>query len=542
MSQEKSITIRKLEFINANIASLNLKKLNIIAGDNNTGKTTLLKDIVGIAIKGNWQGEIVKDLKLENLPVRLDQVLACLQSRRVYGLTHPQKGGYVVMPETYHRSTNLKFHDLQSITTHSQNQKDTAKLLVPLFTLHATVENRLELICPDFGNLLCGHLRKLHNKEIIDQVNEIAQKVFGIHLRMDHEYNLSYSYGGEDDFRSIANAGSGIKAFMGIIVALYTFPQSIIVIDEPEVYLSPHNVRTLGQEIAKISKERDVTLMISTHSADFLMGCLEEYYEELQIIRLERNNESFAVYNIADEKIEHLYKNPSMRNTAALKGLFHKAVVITEGHDDRTFYEEIYRSLCIKKNVINNFLFLDSGGGKNGTYKFSQTLKALNLSVVIIMDLDFITDSEKTWKNFMGMEPDFEELLKLKEKCCEEFKATDIQKFSQITKSDKVMQALTKLVNSNGVSALANQENISNLLSRLNSKGIFLVPYGELECWAESLLEKQETWKEKKWDLINTIIDEGDIEEFFDKIINFINRKSSLIEYQENSTANSSNL
>ena len=185
--------------------------------------------------------------------------------------------------------------------------------------------------------------------------------------------------------------GDGIQAFVGILSAVLVRPQTIILLDEPEAFLAPFIAKRLGRELTKIAQERNASLIVSTHSADFVMGCVEAA-DNPKIIRLTYQNQIATAREVESEVVRNFNTNPCLRSSAAIRGLFHKGVIITESHGDRVFYDEINRRLLEKDSdkAIEDILFIDSGGGKDQIFKTVDPLRKMGIPAVAIVDLDFI--------------------------------------------------------------------------------------------------------------------------------------------------------
>jgi len=83
--------------------------------------------------------------------------------------------------------------------------------------------------------------------------------------------------------------GDGIKCFIGILIASISFSRRILLIDEPEAFLHPSATRSLGRHLSHIVNQRNSSLIVATHSSDFLLGCLESS-DNITIIRLTRDS------------------------------------------------------------------------------------------------------------------------------------------------------------------------------------------------------------------------------------------------------------
>ena len=84
----------------------------------------------------------------------------------------------------------------------------------------------------------------------------------------------------------IKDASDGVQAFTGIVTAVMSGEFHTILVDEPEAFLHPPLARKLGNHLASLAIERGGALLASTHSPDFLMGCVQAT-KEVRVVRLE---------------------------------------------------------------------------------------------------------------------------------------------------------------------------------------------------------------------------------------------------------------
>ena len=157
------------------------------------------------------------------------------------------------------------------------------------------------------------------------------------------------------------------------------------------------------------------------------------------------------------------------------RGLFHKAVIITESDSDRAFYDEINRRLVEVGRGIDDSLFLNAQNWQT-IPRLAGPLRKLGIPAVAIMDFDALS-VDQTW-------PDIFDMLNLPPT---ERRALENSR----SKSKGYLDAIPvpagskKPFKTKGVDALSGQERTDTvaLLDLLGSYGVFLVPIGELECW-----------------------------------------------------------
>src|SRR5215217_5790000 len=139
----------------------------------------------------------------------------------------------------------------------------------------------------------------------------------------------------------ITKFGDGIRCFIGICLSVLSCPFRIVLLDEPEAFLHPPTAYSLGKNLSKWVEERYRSLIISTHSSEFLLGCLQSLpHPEMSIIRLTYQNNIGTVTQLNSDEILRYAKDPLLRSSDILNALFHNSAVVTEGDDDKVIYQE----------------------------------------------------------------------------------------------------------------------------------------------------------------------------------------------------------
>ena len=142
------------------------------------------------------------------------------------------------------------------------------------------------------------------------------------------------------------------------MAAILSAGHRVILIDEPEAFLHPVLARKLGVKLTELASERDANVLASTHSADFLMGCVES--GNVNVVRLTyKKNKKATARHLPSERLREMMKDPLLRSTGVLGGLFHEGVVVCEQDSDRALYQEVnHRLLASERPGAANTLFL----------------------------------------------------------------------------------------------------------------------------------------------------------------------------------------
>lgn len=274
----------------------------------------------------------------------------------------------------------------------------------------------------------------------------------------------------------IEQASDGVKAFTGMITEIIAGDPVALLIDEPEAFLHPALSFTLGKEIAHASSGSEKRLFVSTHSPNFVMGCIQSG-APVNIVRLTYRNGTATARLLPNNEILRLMRNPLLRSTNVLSGLFYEFVVVTESDTDRAFYQEINERLLRYRPEwgIPNCLFLNAQN-KQTVRTIIRPLRELGIPAAGVVDIDVLKEGGAVWTDFLasGFVPDLDKqpLGHVRAAVKERFDAT-----GKNMKRDGGIDLLTS----------QDKEAAQNLFDRLAQYGLFVVRHGEIESWLKHL-------------------------------------------------------
>lgn len=276
--------------------------------------------------------------------------------------------------------------------------------------------------------------------------------------------------------QEITEASDGVKAFTGIITEVLAGDPSLILIDEPEAFLHPSLASKLGQELSRAALSSDKRVFVSTHSPQFVMGCIQSG-APVNIIRLTYRGGVPTARLLPSEEILELMRHPLLRSTGVLSGLFYEFVVVTESDADRAFYQEINERLLQFKPDwgIPNCLFINAQN-KQTIHTLLRPLRKLGIPAAGVVDVDILKEGGTNWINLIS--------------------GANIPPLSH--SSMGTMRAAVKgamdatgkdMKRDGGLGILddSNKQAAEILFDQLSQYGIFAVPSGELESWLKSL-------------------------------------------------------
>lgn len=290
---------------------------------------------------------------------------------------------------------------------------------------------------------------------------------------------------------NIGDMSDGVRAFCGMLAAVVASDAKVILIDEPEAFLHPALCVKLAGELCRLARANCQQLFIATHSAPFLMGCVQAGID-LNIIRLTYREGAATSRLLSQTELVPLMRQPLLRSIGALTGIFYESVVVTEADADRAFYDEINHR-CLDAhypNGIPDCLFLNAQNWQT-TARIIAPLRRLGVAAAVIIDIDLLLEGKseafQTLVEAAGMPPSSRTALG--------------QLRGQL---HVLLKPLGKALKSKGIACVTGNDrlDLENFIDQMAKYGVFVVPVGELECWLPSLVRAE--WSGKNEWLLRT--------------------------------------
>lgn len=336
----------------------------------------------------------------------------------------------------------------------------------------------------------------------------------------------------------------GIRAFSGLLLTLITVKHPVLMLDEPETFLHPPQARLLGEYLGRLRGEGQ--LFIATHSLDILLGLLQQATARVMVVRLSRRDERTTALTVDADAVRSLWRDPLLRFSRALDGLFHEGVVICEGDTDSQFYSAVSYHLAAETATpaspqadsalpefsANPFdLMFAYAGGKQRIKMIARALSAVSVPVRCVVDFDILNDRTnlETLVRSLGFDygDDLERLRTIVDAGIRGREA--LPKIGSIRRiaEDLLSRPNDELIDRRTVSeieaalqppagwAAAKKKGLAEvppgeatvaagqLLDELKSRGIYVVPTGAVESWVKSANGSSTAW------VVNVI--EGDL-------------------------------
>lgn len=421
--------LKKLKLINADPITVDPYGVVAIVGPNNSGKSTLLKQIVTAINYGHTT--------YENLSVRLidshelftiggpGELLGWLKRNAHYVPMGDSDGAYSL------HGSQWALGDIQRLWGSIPTGHALADLS-GFFSYSANGNNRFALSeeTQARANGFEPPQMPLHSfqddRTLFDGLRQLSKQVFGEDLTLDDTgTSISIRLGRTDvlvprldESRSayatalsklptIGAQGDGMRAFFSLFIPLLSGFYSVVAVDEPEAFLHPPQAYAAGKALGEIANGSRTQVILATHDRDFLAGVLAAK-APLTIIRLQREKEVTRPHNIASGNLRELWDDRLLRYSNVLSSLFHKLVVLCEAEQDCKFYQaalEDYLPTVAPEQfsvpiTASDVLFVPTNG-KSGLARIAKITQSAGVPTVIIADIDAL-DSETVMKQMVA--------------------------------------------------------------------------------------------------------------------------------------------
>lgn len=484
---------------------IELSPVTVFIGPNNSGKSQALIEIEGWITSGRTEPlNIISDLEFESL-VNHQVYEKILNKIKIAPSKHfPPKDDNHIVVGMYNNNCQVYLPDLINAAL-SPNKENFKNSELPIVLRYLTTRldgyNRLSLVySQNAGDLqedpINSFSKLFKDKILMSKVRNVIYGAFRKYLVIDPTNlgNLRLRLSEEEPKDSldkslseeaiafhknailVEDASDGVKAFIGIIIALIAEESDFILVDEPEAFLHPTLSYKLGKEITSILNN-DKRLFVATHSADFLMGCVQSHVG-INIVRLTYGTQGATARILTQDKLKPLMQNPLLRSIGVFNALFYNAVVVTEADADRAFYQEINERLLKEKDPrgIEGCLFLNAQN-KQTVWDIVKPLRELGIPAVGIVDIDVIKEGGEVWNKVLNG-----------------IYLPDLSHDSYRTNRSKLKQAFDNILGKDmkrdgGVNLLNSSEKefCLGFFKDLSDYGCLVVSVGEIEKWLESL-------------------------------------------------------
>ena len=525
------VSIKNIEFCNGNTIGLKDNSIVVFVGPNNSGKSLSLKEIFLLSKNSRTDTRCIKSLSLDK----------------------SGKLPNIVSKSASYKSSSSDLYYFEGSSYEYKTESDIEKMwasnddlgsLVNLFFAHLPTSDRLsdsepaanfDAVKTKFGNHPIHSLYLNSDKE--NEISEIFREYFDLDLVVHRsagnkiplyvgnrpklegtETAASRTYLDRlERLDLLGDQGDGLRSFCSILLRVRTGAHSVILVDEPEAFLHPPQARAVA-ELISAGGEEQKQIFIATHSNDVIQGILSKFPDRVSIVRIERTGQTNKITSLSNERIAELWRDPILRYSNTLNGIFHHQVIITESDGDCRFYEAM--ADVIEKN--NKSTFYTYAGGKDRIAVIVKALEGLQVPTRSVVDMDIIATDKtlqriiesygKNWEEYrlsiVGIHnviknrkswllgAGFKERINL---AIATIKDTEIVPKNILDRIKVAMRETSpwEAIKTGGVSAFPQGDparNINDLLTNLRQDNIFVVPVGEMERFCTTVSSHGPQW------------------------------------------------
>lgn len=533
--------ISKLTFSSGLKVALRADSVLVILGPNNSGKTATLADIRSFLRRSADHHLVLRDLQLDRSS-ELADIKALIQEFR-------DANGSYSLP-------GFSFHENNLSSWWTEESRTVGPFLSGQLLSDLTTRTRLADCDPPPAFDARNHFNASHpfqymyrNPELEAKTSAVFRRAFKQDLVLHRasgttipvyvgdrpalkpgEDRISLSFLERvEKLSRLEQQGDGIRSFVSIVARVLTEDRSIQLIDEPEAFLHPPQARLVSECVASHGGGRQT--IIATHSSDVVQGLLSSHADRVSVVRLSRKDGPPTASYLPTGKVAELWKDPILRFSNILDGLFHEGVIVTESDADCRFYEALANvSVPGERRPDLHYTY---SGGKDRLPVVVAALAGLKVPTATVVDFDVLNNDQPLARiveahggDWSAIESDWKavrDAVEVKEAFLggDQFRGdvtAQLRSYpNAVAVPKEVLREIRKLtrraspwdnIKDAGLAAIAKGESTvtaSRLLATLRGLGIFVVPQGEMEGFCRSIGGHGPRWVEEalKRDLAN---------------------------------------
>lgn len=311
-----------------------LRKVNLILGGQNVGKTSLLEAVyLGASDINNFQQlprlfrvaegrddqRYLQSVLRDKVNWEIDLENDFMRSLRTtnnsdvnsFSLGSLVADGVKVRRYIYGESIGLKnqvlAHKYSGEPGKLETPEDAAKSIQFINPLAVSVHLPNQLaVAQLFDKTIMARKKKI----LLDMLRRIDPRLEDMHsLSPDGEQRIYVELEGDGEALPLPQLGHGFSRLVHLYCSLLVTDAKLALIDEVENGIHYSSLPTLFQGIQDIAAKHDVQTLMTTHSWDCIRAAYKTFadagnLEDFQLIRLERDNDNIRAVVINDEMLE----------------------------------------------------------------------------------------------------------------------------------------------------------------------------------------------------------------------------------------------
>ena len=240
-------------------------------------------------------------------------------------------------------------------------------------------------------------------KDVYIKVAERLSTLFGrqIYLRWDAgSMKVFFEKTDTQQEYSVVLEASGLVNVISILAAIFDEDIQVLLVDEPEVSLHPQLQSYLLREMKNAIQFYDKTIILSTHSTEFLsFTCIEDFSN---LIFFEENIYPIQVSpGVPELKGKKLRDFLLRMGQVYKKGFFAKKILLIEGASDLIICHSLINKLELNIDVSGAQIIPVEGKGQFPI--ITKLFRMINKEVTVLTDLDGFMDDNNIVNLFIDL-------------------------------------------------------------------------------------------------------------------------------------------
>jgi AAA15 family ATPase/GTPase len=228
----------------------------------------------------------------------------------------------------------------------------------------------------------------------LKKINEFLEKNLNVKLlkpKSDpdkHEFVISKYRENDKEFDIVAG-GSGFHQIIQIFVNLLVTKPSLVLFDEPDAHLHPSTQGTLASAVEELKGELNAQILVATHSYDII-----DYYDLSKILLVTPTADTIERLQSEQDKYDKL-KNAGIISNSALVRLFAaKACIILEDEIIDVFkaFDRKLKTKIFKSNTLRSARGVSKFGIQKDIIDATSSIVGQSINPLFVQDRDGLPD------------------------------------------------------------------------------------------------------------------------------------------------------
>lgn len=439
--QRVQLKVGRIELASGDIVEPLNSGVTVLVGANNSGKSTLLRQLHSALTSGNENLPRQTPALIKRVDVlrdfNRDDFVSWLGENAIFEAIQPtQESRFIRRGQAF---------TLSAINHIASSAETGLNMLAPQLVYFADATGRLSAQMSTSARAAVAEppSAPLHqfqdDRSLFQRLNAVSEQVFDTALLLDDFSGGTISIrvgavglpipGRQEPLGAFGDAvaqlplldsqGDGMRSFFGLMIPFISDSYSTILVDEPEAFLHPPQARALGKALADVASTGETQVVVATHDKDLIAGVLSSS-SPVTVVRLLREGATTRSIQLHEDRLKEVWDDRTLRYTNVLDGLFAKLVVIAEAEQDCRFYEAAFDAYSEKfqpdPNVATipstDVLFVPSSG-KAGVLTLLTVLRDLSVPSVSVLDIDVLEHVSPLRELVIHAGGDWEEVARL---------------------------------------------------------------------------------------------------------------------------------